>query len=177
MNHSRHRRPAARPNVRGRTRNGAGRWQSSDERRCDVGDTLRNELDVGVVPIPDHAIGDRCGHERLDGPEHRDGQNRRQQRPNHLGVELGNVQRWKAGRNTPESRAYGFDGQCQDVNEHGTADESNDGSGHGSKEPLKRADQQQRPDAKHGCCRRQRPDALRHLHHPRDELSGWPENL
>ena len=52
VHHAGHRRLRARADVGRRAGDGAGGRQAADERRRDVGDALREELDVRVVPSP-----------------------------------------------------------------------------------------------------------------------------
>ena len=52
----------------------AGRPPNSGD--DDVGDALRDQLDVRVVAIAAHPIGDDRRHQRLDRAEHRDGERR-----------------------------------------------------------------------------------------------------
>ena len=51
MDHAGDRRPRARADVRRGPRDRAGRRQAAEERRRDVGDALRDQLDVRVVTI------------------------------------------------------------------------------------------------------------------------------
>ena len=88
VDHARDRRSGARADVRGGAGDGAGGRQPAEDRRHDVGDALRDELDVRVVPVAAHAIGDDGRHQRLDGAEHGDRQRRAQQRRNERDVEL-----------------------------------------------------------------------------------------
>ena len=110
MNHPRHRGPAARAHVRGRARDRAGRRQTADDRRHDVGDALREELHVGVVPVTAHPVGDDRRQQRLDGTQHRDRQRRRQQRQDQVGTKARNVNVRQAGRDAAEARADRLDG-------------------------------------------------------------------
>ena len=78
MNHSGDGSFRARADVRGGARDRAGGGQATKQGRNDIGDALRHELDVGIVLVVAHAVGDDCGHQRLDGAEHRDGEGRRE---------------------------------------------------------------------------------------------------
>ena len=80
MDDAGNRRARARADVRGGARERAGRRQAAKQRRDDVGDALREQLGVGVVPIAAHAIGDHGRQQRLDRAEHRHRHRRRQQR-------------------------------------------------------------------------------------------------
>ena len=62
-------------------RDGAGRRQPAEQRRGDVGDALRDQLDVRVVPVAAHPVGDHRRHQRLDRAEHRDREGRRRAAP------------------------------------------------------------------------------------------------
>jgi hypothetical protein len=42
----------------------------------DVGDSLRDQLDVRVVAVAGHPVGDDGRHQRLDGAQHRDRERR-----------------------------------------------------------------------------------------------------
>ena len=54
------------PDVGGGACDRAGRGEAADERRDDVGDPLRHQLDIRIVAIAAHAIRDGRRHERFD---------------------------------------------------------------------------------------------------------------
>ena len=68
-------------------RDRAGGRDAAEERRRDVGDALRDELDVGLVAAADHAVGDDGGEQRLDGGEQGDRDRRREELPQRLAAD------------------------------------------------------------------------------------------
>jgi hypothetical protein len=57
-------------------RDRARRRGPADNRRRDIGDPVREQLDVRIVPPAGHAIGDDGRHQRFDRAKHRDRQRR-----------------------------------------------------------------------------------------------------
>ena len=47
---------------------------ATEERRQHVRDALRRQFNVGIVPIPGHAVGDDGRQQGFNRSEHRDGQ-------------------------------------------------------------------------------------------------------
>ena len=71
MNDSRHRRLCSGANVGRGARDGSRRGQASKHRRNNVGHTLPDQLDVGIVMVIAHAVGNHRRHERLNRAQHR----------------------------------------------------------------------------------------------------------
>ena len=88
---------------------GAGGGDSPEERRGDVGDALRNQLDVGVVTVAGHAVRDDGGEQAFDGAQHRDGEGRGEEWEDVLRAEVREGEGREAARNAAEAGADGFD--------------------------------------------------------------------
>jgi hypothetical protein len=58
-----HRRPAAVPNVGSRPGDRAGGGDAAEDRRDQIGDTLRDQLHVRAVAAADHAVGHYGGEQ------------------------------------------------------------------------------------------------------------------
>ena len=79
VNDARHRRARAALHIRGRARDGAGGRDAAEERADDVGDALRHEFLVGIVPVVNHAVGHHRAEQRFDRRQQRDGHRRLEQ--------------------------------------------------------------------------------------------------
>ena len=66
MKHPGNGRPGAGSHVGRSSRERAGRWQAAEERRGDVGCTLRDELAIRTMAPADHAVSHDGGKQRLD---------------------------------------------------------------------------------------------------------------
>ena len=88
VHHAGDRRARAGADVGRGARDGARGRQAAEQRRRDVGDALRDELDVRVVVIAPHAVGDHRRQQRLDRAEQRHGQRRPEQRRDQLRPEV-----------------------------------------------------------------------------------------
>ena len=111
VDHPGHGCAGARSNVGRRAGDGARRRQAAEHRRDDVGDALGDELDVRIVPIAAHAIGDDRRHQRLDRAEHRDGEGRREQREDERRPKRRDVKCRQARGHGAKSRRHGLDRQ------------------------------------------------------------------
>ena len=65
MNDAGERGTGAGADVGGGSGDGSGGGDSAEEGRDDVGDSLRDEFDVGVVAVAGHAVGDYGGEHAL----------------------------------------------------------------------------------------------------------------
>ncbi len=109
MDHAGDRRARAGTDIGCGAGDGAGGGNAAEERRGDVGDSLGNEFDIGVVAIAGHAVGDDGGEHAFQRGKHRDGKCRRNQWQDVLGVEVGNGEGRESARNSAEASADGFD--------------------------------------------------------------------
>ncbi len=78
MNHARNGGFRTRADVGRGAGDGAGCRQAAKHRRKYIGDALRNELNIRIVPVVDiaaiaHPIRDHGRHQRLDRAQHGDG--------------------------------------------------------------------------------------------------------
>ena len=144
VDHAGHRRPPTRSHVGCRTSDSAGRRETAEHRRNDVGDSLGHELDVWIVAIAGHAIGDDGRHQRLDGAEHADGDRRRQQREYQRRLERREVEFRQPGRHGAEPRCDGLDRQLAQPGDAGADEEADDGAGNHLHEPVGREHQHER---------------------------------
>ena len=80
MHHPGDRRLGARADVGGGARDRAGRRNSAEQRRGDVRDALRDQFDVGIVPVAAHPVGDDRRQQAFDRGEQRHRERRGQQR-------------------------------------------------------------------------------------------------
>ena len=74
-----HRRAGAALHVGGGAGNRAGCGNAAKKRADDIGQALRDEFLVGVVPVVYHAVGDHGAEEGLDGGQQRDRHSRLEQ--------------------------------------------------------------------------------------------------
>ena len=89
VDHSCDRSESAGADVGGGTSDGARGRNAAEERRANVGDSLRDQLHVGVVVIAAHAVGDHGGEQAFNGGEQRDREGGREQGQNVGRVESG----------------------------------------------------------------------------------------
>ena len=116
MNHAGDRRARAGADVGRGAGDGAGGGNAAEERRGDVGDSLRDQFDVGVVTVAGHAVGDDRGEHAFKRGQQRHGEGRGNQRQNVLGVKVGNGEGRESARNAAESACRWFrraDGTAQ----------------------------------------------------------------
>ncbi len=66
MNHSRHWSFRAGTDVCGRSRDGAGGREPSEQWRKNVRDALSHKFHIRVVFVAAHAVGNDRGHQRFD---------------------------------------------------------------------------------------------------------------
>ena len=59
--------------IRRRPRDGAGGGNAAKERADNIGQSLRDELLIRVVPVVDHAVRHHGAEERFDGSEEGNG--------------------------------------------------------------------------------------------------------
>ena len=74
-----HRVGAAVADIGGGAGDGAGGGKTAKQGRDDVGDALADQLLIGVVREPGHAIGDDCRQQRFNRPQHGNRKRRAQQ--------------------------------------------------------------------------------------------------
>ena len=77
VNHAGDRRARAGANVGRGTGDGAGGGNAAEKRRSDVGDSLRDKLDVGIVTVAGHAVSDDSGEHAFKRGQQRNGECRR----------------------------------------------------------------------------------------------------
>ena len=98
---------------------GGGRRDAAEERDHEVGHALAEELAVRVVALTHrHAVGDRGGHQALEGGQGGDRDRRQQQLAQ--GLRLDRRQRWR--RQADRDRPDRGDGQVGDGHDHGGDD-------------------------------------------------------
>ena len=79
MHHPCHRRSCARLDIGRGARNRAGRWQTTECHRPQIGNALADQLLIRPVPGTGHAIGDDRREQRLDSGQKGDREGRRKQ--------------------------------------------------------------------------------------------------
>ena len=89
----------------------------------------RDEFNVGIVPVIAHAVGDDGRHQRLDCAKHGHGEGGAEQTVNQVGAKMWNLQMWQAAGDAAETRADGFYGQFKEVDDSGSHQQRDDGSG------------------------------------------------
>ena len=98
------RRARAGADVGGGAGDGAGGGNSAEERRGDVGDSLRDKFDVGIVAVAGHAVGDDGGEHAFKRGKQRNRECRWDQRQDVLGVES---REWRRAEGRGEFRRSG----------------------------------------------------------------------
>ena len=78
MHHAGNRTARAGAHIGRRARDGAGDADAAEQRRGNVGNTLRHQLGVRAVTAAGHAVGDDRRQQTLDAAEQREGERRRQ---------------------------------------------------------------------------------------------------
>ena len=101
-------------NVGGGARDGSCGRDSAEEGRYDVGDTLGDELDVGVVMIAADTIGNNGRQQAFNGRKQRHGECRREQGKDVLGVKRRECEVRKTLRNPAEAAPDGFDRKMEE---------------------------------------------------------------
>ena len=96
-----------------RARDGAGRRNPAKQRAHDIGEALRHELLVGIVPVVHHAIRHYGTEQRFNGRQQRDRHRRLEERLDILPGQRGNMRFGKALRDAAEFRADGFYGEVK----------------------------------------------------------------
>ena len=141
----------------------------------EVGDALRQQFGVRVVPVAGHRVGHDRRQQALDGRQQRDRQRRRQQRQDQVGAELRDGDRRQAARDAAEPRADRLDGQAEQRNRRRAGDQRHDRSRH-ARQPRRH---QQHERQRSGRERRRasgstdgRRSAI--ARHPREELARDP---
>ena len=129
VGHSRDGGESAGSNVGGGAGDGACGGNSAEEGRCDIGEALGDELDIGVVAIAAHAIGNDGGEQAFNGRKQRHGKSGREQGKDVLGVKSGECEMRKTLRNAAEPAADGFDRQMEKSRSSGCEHKRNDGAG------------------------------------------------
>ena len=114
MHDARHRRLCSGADVGRRPRDGAGRRQPAEQRRRHVGDPLRHQLHVRIVPVAAHPVGDNRRHQRLERAEHRHRQRRTEQDADEIGPEPRDGQCGPPRRNAAEAGADRLDRQLKE---------------------------------------------------------------
>ncbi len=130
--------------VGGGAGDGPGGGDASEKRRDDVGEALGDELDVGVVAIAAHAVGDDGGEEAFDCSEQGDGEGGGEERDDVLGVEIGKREMREALGDAAEAAADGLDGEVEEGDGEGGEEERDDGSGNAPGEARQEQDDGQR---------------------------------
>ena len=82
VQHARHRPMRAGPHIGRGAGDGAGGADAAEQRGADVGEALRDQLAVGAVAPPGHAVGHHRRQQRFDRAEQREGDGVRQHRGN-----------------------------------------------------------------------------------------------
>ena len=95
----------------------------------DVGDSLADQFDVGIVAVVAHAVGDHGRHQRLDRSQHGHGEGRSEQAVDQAGVPLRDREMRQAAGNSAEARADGFHRQLEQERGHGRAQHGDDRAG------------------------------------------------
>ena len=132
VRHSGDRGECAGTNIGGGASDGARGRYSTEEGRCDIGDALGDELDVGVVAIAAHAIGNYGGEQALNGRKQRHGKSGGKQGKDVLGVKRRECEVRKTLRNTAEAAANGFYRQMEESRSSRCEHQRNDGAGNAS---------------------------------------------
>jgi hypothetical protein len=70
---------------------------------------LCEQLNVGVVPVAGHAVGDNCREHAFERRQYCNRKGRRDQRQNVLGVKIGEGKGRQTARDPAESAADGLD--------------------------------------------------------------------
>src|SRR5260370_31939754 len=115
MDHSGNRRLRAGADVSGGAGDGAGGGESSEEGRDDVRNPLSDELDIRIMAVVTHAVGDYGRHQRFDRAQHGNGEGWAEQAVNQIGAEVGNLQVRQAAGDSAEAGADGFHGKSEEV--------------------------------------------------------------
>ena len=102
VNHPGNRRLRSGADVGGSPCDRARGRQSAEHRRENVGYSLSNELNVGIVPVVAHPIRDHSRHQRFDRAQHGYGKSRSEQPMDQIGAEVGNLPVRQAARNSAE---------------------------------------------------------------------------
>jgi hypothetical protein len=167
-----HGRLRARADVGRRARDRARRGQSAHERRQHVGDALRGQLDVGIVPVARHAIGDRGGHERFDRSQHGHREHRWQQRHDQVEPEGRDVKCRQARGDAAEARADGLHVEAEPAHGQRAEHERQDRARNAFHVALHEQHQHERAHAERGGHRRPRAERVADLDHARQEHAG-----
>ena len=93
MHHAGNGRMGAAADVGHRPRNRARHRNAAEQRRGEVGNALRHQFLVGVVPVVCHAIGHPGAQQGFDGPQEGNGKRRSHQILGRLPVEAGQYRR------------------------------------------------------------------------------------
>ena len=143
-----------------------------------VGDALRQQLGVRVVPVAGHRVGDDRREQALDGGQERDRERRRQQRQDQVGAELRNRDRRQAAGDPAELRSDRLDRQLEHGDRRRARDQRHDRSGH-ARDPLRHQQDERR------ASRSRAPTASGSIEgsasaiarHAREELARVPGQL
>ena len=82
-------------NIGHRTGDGTCSWNTAEERRGDIGQSLCHQLCIGIVMVADHTICHGSRKQTLDGTENSDGDGRRHQVLDGFPVDFRHLCRWQ----------------------------------------------------------------------------------
>ena len=110
----------------------AGGGDSTEERRGDVGDALRDQLDVGVVAVAGHAVRDDGGEQAFDRAKHSHGEGCGEEGEDVLRAEVGQGEVRQAAGNSTEAGPDGFDVEMEQGGGGCAGKDREDGAGYAS---------------------------------------------
>ena len=91
----------------------SGGGNAAKERRKKIGNPLRHQLLIGVVPVANHAIGNARAQQRFDCAQERDGNGRRDQVSCGFPLKRGQRRHRQARRKRAKFAANGLDRQMK----------------------------------------------------------------
>ncbi len=166
MNHARQRTCPSVSNVRGGAGDGPCRCEASKQRRQQVGDSLADQLLVGVVLVARHPVGDDGREKGFDGAQHGDGERRSDQRDGFRDRQIGQRESRQAKRNPTECAAK----RCDALEVKGRLQDGGDHHGRqGAGKPFETLDARRAQDQQQ-AQRRQRDGGQMHLRHHLHQL-------
>jgi hypothetical protein len=151
---------------------GAGGGDASEERRDNIGDALGDELDVRVVTVAGHAVGDDGGEHTFKRRQHCHGKSNGDQGLNVFGVEAGQCEGRQAARNAAEFAANGLDWKMEEEGDCRASQDGNDGGGNSASEARKQHEYGERTKAKSQCVGIEAGKVGSQQLHARKELAG-----
>ena len=128
MDHARHRRCAACPDIGGRAGNGAGDANAAEQRRTDIADALCDQLHIGAMPASRHAVGDDGGQQAFDAAQQRESHRIGQNSHDLVQSQIGNMRGRQQIGDATEFRAdcIKADAQFRQRNRHKTRGDDGD---------------------------------------------------